>query len=412
MNAFFDGYINSRASLQQFVRQYDNALKDKAEKEYEADFRSFHTVVPCGSNSYIERQFQQEYTHSKFNEVQAEFRAKMNCYVCSITIDSPICIYEVMEEMHVVGRLKEGVFRVVFNRNDHDIKCTCLLFQFRGIICRHSLQVLAQERVKQVPSRYLLPRWSQNIRRNYAYIKSSYHVKQLQPQTQRFDELCKKFYKIAEIACETIDATALLDNTMRGIQDKVKEKVKEAAANTKGKGHHQGDAARPVQANLGVSLSADQVNIHSPITKPRRGRPPSKRKMSTTEQVIRKKRTKNNQQAIVTDHIVGMASQECESSLHMGHRTDDIDSGGFEQPHSVLTGVNGSRNDGVYLQNCSASELSDGHATSFLSLLEADEGPSYNYLDSQSTVTSHASQFPYFIGVDGHFVTITNVTNE
>lgn len=39
---------------------------------------------------------------------------------------------------------------------------------------------------------------------------------------------------------------------------------------------------------------------------------------------------------VTQDHIVGMASQECETSLHMGHRTDDINSGGFEQPHSVV----------------------------------------------------------------------------
>ena len=55
MNAFFDGYINSMTTLQQFVQQYDNALHHKWEKEKEADFASLNTVIHCGSQSLMER---------------------------------------------------------------------------------------------------------------------------------------------------------------------------------------------------------------------------------------------------------------------------------------------------------------------------------------------------------------------
>ena len=57
MNAFFDGYINSTTTLQQFVYQYDNALAHKVEKENKADFASLNTMIPCDSQSLIERQF-------------------------------------------------------------------------------------------------------------------------------------------------------------------------------------------------------------------------------------------------------------------------------------------------------------------------------------------------------------------
>lgn len=33
MHAFFDKYVNSKTTLKQFVEQYDNALRDKCEKE-------------------------------------------------------------------------------------------------------------------------------------------------------------------------------------------------------------------------------------------------------------------------------------------------------------------------------------------------------------------------------------------
>ena len=37
MNAFFDGYVNSKTALKQFVEQYSNALKSKVQKEVEED---------------------------------------------------------------------------------------------------------------------------------------------------------------------------------------------------------------------------------------------------------------------------------------------------------------------------------------------------------------------------------------
>ena len=47
MNVFFDGFINSTTTLKQFVVQYDNALRSKAEKKIEADFGSLNTTLPC-----------------------------------------------------------------------------------------------------------------------------------------------------------------------------------------------------------------------------------------------------------------------------------------------------------------------------------------------------------------------------
>ena len=40
MNAFFDGYVNSKTTLKQFNEQYNNALKSKVEKEMKTDFKS------------------------------------------------------------------------------------------------------------------------------------------------------------------------------------------------------------------------------------------------------------------------------------------------------------------------------------------------------------------------------------
>jgi len=130
---FFDGYINSTTSLQQFVKQYDNALRSRAEKEFEADFQSMDTIIPCGSISSIEKQFQEEYTHAKFKEVQAKFRAQMNCVPSSKNMEGEITTYCVLEDKLFGDRPKDCIFKVAFNHHNHNVSCECSLFQFRGI---------------------------------------------------------------------------------------------------------------------------------------------------------------------------------------------------------------------------------------------------------------------------------------
>ncbi|XP_022846289.1 protein FAR1-RELATED SEQUENCE 1-like [Olea europaea var. sylvestris] len=68
MNTFFDGYMNSKTSLKQFVEQYERALRNKVEKEFQADFKFYSQMVPCAMKYVMEKQFQILYTISKFKE--------------------------------------------------------------------------------------------------------------------------------------------------------------------------------------------------------------------------------------------------------------------------------------------------------------------------------------------------------
>ncbi|KAH9703432.1 protein FAR1-RELATED SEQUENCE [Citrus sinensis] len=45
MNAFFDGFVNSKTNLKQFVKQYENALRRKAELEWQADAKHALAVL-------------------------------------------------------------------------------------------------------------------------------------------------------------------------------------------------------------------------------------------------------------------------------------------------------------------------------------------------------------------------------
>jgi len=77
MNAFFDGFINSTTTLQQFVVQYDNAIHSKVDKECEIDFSSHNMTFHVNLNHLLRGNFKRNTLRlnsgkCKLNSVQNE----------------------------------------------------------------------------------------------------------------------------------------------------------------------------------------------------------------------------------------------------------------------------------------------------------------------------------------------------
>ena len=157
------------------------------------------------------------------------------------------------------------------------------MFEFRGIICRHALVVLAQERQKSIPTKYILQRWSKNVRRKHNYIVTSFNSKDKPPHIQRYDALCERFREIAEIACENHETSELLFAHLQSFAHTHDMSHSTKAYNKKT--HY------PAKSNLGNRTPQrnnsinDRVNtnIHSPEPVSRKGRPPYKRLKSASE---------------------------------------------------------------------------------------------------------------------------------
>ncbi|RYR30579.1 hypothetical protein Ahy_B01g055326 [Arachis hypogaea] len=54
MHAFFNKFIMRNSSLIQFVKQYDNCLGSREQRERKSDAANFHTTIPCATKSSIE----------------------------------------------------------------------------------------------------------------------------------------------------------------------------------------------------------------------------------------------------------------------------------------------------------------------------------------------------------------------
>ncbi|RYQ89836.1 hypothetical protein Ahy_B09g096276 isoform K [Arachis hypogaea] len=187
----------------------------REQAERESDAADFHTVIPCATKSCIEAQFQDAYTHAKFREVQAQFRGKANCITRLKNSALGYSVYEVGEQ---VSSSIFNKFVVTYDSVAAEVKCHCLLFESRGILCRHALSVLSFEQVSQVSPRYILERWSKKVKRRHTHIKSSHDEPLMEPRSKRFDQLVFRSQNICEFASESEELTAILhrayDNVM------------------------------------------------------------------------------------------------------------------------------------------------------------------------------------------------------
>lgn len=76
---------------------------------------------------------------------------------------------------------------VIWEPADEQIQCSCKEFEHSGILCRHSIRVLAMKNYFQLPTKYFLPRW----RRESLSAPFDEH------NPQRSDECTEAFHSLA-----------------------------------------------------------------------------------------------------------------------------------------------------------------------------------------------------------------------
>ncbi|XP_031275491.1 uncharacterized protein LOC116133970 [Pistacia vera] len=259
MHAFFDGYINSKTTLKQFVEQYENAVRDRVKKENEADFKSIKSWIPCISIYPMEKQFQEAYTTAKFKEFQKELADKLHCEIYSLK-DMESKIEYVVKEDVMVGETYRQVPFVVWSEN----RC----------------------------SEYILRCWRKNVFRCHTKVRVSFNSLRTSAEGERFDQLSNSFSEVADLASTSVDDCNMV---MQMISDMKKKLLLN---------DNVGGIDRSVYVACKRKINFDSVDctsvqVSNKIMTPRavcsKGRPPVKRKQFKAEQIVRKRKKLLNQ---------------------------------------------------------------------------------------------------------------------
>ncbi|XP_028085358.1 protein FAR-RED IMPAIRED RESPONSE 1-like [Camellia sinensis] len=222
MNAFFDGYVNSKTTLKQFVEQYDNALRSKIEKETKANLNSRNKLYDCLTVYGFEKQFRAAYTNSKFKEVQAEIKRLMYCRANLMKEEGSICTYHVREAILSGEGMNKVEFVVYCNSIECELQCMCRLFEFRGIMCAHSLSVLIERSIYEVPNKYIVSRWRKDLERGYTCIPTTYTNSGVALNPMLHTNYHKTLDEILELATNDDEKHKVIQLGLKEIKDRVR----------------------------------------------------------------------------------------------------------------------------------------------------------------------------------------------
>ncbi|KAL0909980.1 hypothetical protein M5K25_020899 [Dendrobium thyrsiflorum] len=238
LTAFFDGYVDAKTSLKQFVGKYELALQSKYEKEAQADFETFHKRRPSVSKFYMEEQLSTVYTLDMFKKFQDEIEAIMYCHVSVIKVEESISTFDVKECIFLEDgkRTMNKNHGVLYNSEDKDVQCICGSFQFTGILCRHALSVFKLQQVHEIPSQYVLDRWKKDFKRLHVLNRFSEDVVSSN-RIGRYDYLSMRCLQLVEVGVlsdkyqlalkliREMEKFLLSDSTHEGTQPKIIARV-------------------------------------------------------------------------------------------------------------------------------------------------------------------------------------------
>ncbi|CAK8539072.1 unnamed protein product [Lathyrus sativus] len=159
LNLFFDGHVNEFTTLQSFVRQYEKAVSTWHERELKADFETTNTSPVLKTPSPMEKQAAGLYTRKIFMKFQDELVETMANPATKMDDTGTITTYRVAK----FGE-NQTSHTVTFNSSEMKASCSCQMFEYSGIICRHILAVFRAKNVLTLPPQYVLKRWTRNAK--------------------------------------------------------------------------------------------------------------------------------------------------------------------------------------------------------------------------------------------------------
>ncbi|XP_073287105.1 protein FAR1-RELATED SEQUENCE 7-like [Primulina huaijiensis] len=159
LKSYFSTHLTAQTPLSEFVFRYEKAVELRREEEKKEDFNSFNLQAVLHTKDPIEEQCRRLYSITMFKVFQKEL---LECYSyvgIKINVDGAISRY-------LVQKCGNGDERntVAFNTSNLNISCSCKMFEFEGVLCRHSLKVFQIMNTRELPSRYILHRWRKNAK--------------------------------------------------------------------------------------------------------------------------------------------------------------------------------------------------------------------------------------------------------
>ncbi|KAM3699648.1 hypothetical protein ACJW31_05G041700 [Castanea mollissima] len=189
-NNVFHNMTFKTMSLTKFVLHYETTGKKMREEELEEDFRCNQGAPPkIVQHSGILRHAASIYTRKTFYLFELEFASTLGVKIEEVNHDGDLHTFALIEEDH------QRVRTVQFNSLDNVVTCSCKMFESLGLLCRHALRVINDEKKDSASCKYatsssMSKEMSVTLRRN-ELMRSIYDIFSKSAATTHHTEMCK-----------------------------------------------------------------------------------------------------------------------------------------------------------------------------------------------------------------------------
>lgn len=245
LNSFFEAFVNASTTIQMLIKQYEKAVAYWHEKELKADYDTTNTTPVLKTPSPMEKQAASLYTRRVFMKFQEELVETLANPATKINDSGTVMIYRVAKfgEDHKART-------VSFNSFEMKANCSCQLFEYSGIICRHILAVFRAKNVLTLPSQYVLKRWTRNAKIG---ILSDERASELPNSSQesltvRYNNLRQEAIKYVEEGAKSIHIYNVAMDALQEAAKKVAAAKSQASASIDGNALTNGDTQELLEA--------------------------------------------------------------------------------------------------------------------------------------------------------------------
>ncbi|KAH7668824.1 FHY3/FAR1 family protein [Dioscorea alata] len=191
-------YFTTKTPLRVAVRQLGQALANRYEKEAQEDFVTMYNKPFLRTASPVEKQAAGIYTRAIFNRFQEEFLESLGYHVDKIE-DGVISKFRVVRN--------GDAYTVTYNASETKAHCSCCLFEFSGILCRHALKVFIVVGMRKLPKDFILKRWTRNAKSGAVLDDCGvgFQSNCEEPSTSRYSDLCRDATRCAKEGATSVE---------------------------------------------------------------------------------------------------------------------------------------------------------------------------------------------------------------
>ncbi|KAK6774318.1 hypothetical protein RDI58_029557 [Solanum bulbocastanum] len=219
-NGSLRGYLKSDLDIVQFFKHFERSVDDKRTNENKSNFDMTQSIPILKVKLPLLIHAREVYTPTIFDMFQSEWERSLLISVNDSYNEGELCTYNVS----MLGSVKEHV--VTVKRSITQISCSCKLFEYLGILCRHPLKILDTLNIKdRIPIQYILKRWTKDAT-NINEMDAILEEKDIDPKievTARYRHLCHTFVQILTEASESKEGYELVVNGANEMIAKLKD---------------------------------------------------------------------------------------------------------------------------------------------------------------------------------------------